>query len=241
METQATLIYHFKNDRYINIKVFNNGKIQMTGVRSKEEAEMVVINLIEIIKNTNIEKTEWDTIVKMSPGDIIKNEYLYTTIDGVNKVMRHIMTDGVSKWIETPDELDLVNNKSLTADNSTIKMTEFQIVMINSNYSVGFNIDRTKLHLILKRKYNIYATFESTYQAVKSYYKSMAWYEPIIQEIVNKGLIEFYLITSPSLGVMRCKTSLSPIYNQNPKRSNAGRKPSVSPTTLPFLAIAGCF
>ncbi len=33
----------------------------------------------------------------------------------------------------------------------------------------------------------------------ESYYKSMAWYEPIIQEIVNKGLIEFYLITSPSL------------------------------------------
>jgi hypothetical protein len=132
----------------------------MTGVRSKEEAEMVVINLIEIIKNTNIEQIEWDSILKMSPCDIIKNEYVYTTIDGVNKVMRHIMTDGVSKWIETPDELELVNNKSLTADNSTINMTEFQIVMINSNYSVGFNIDRTKLHLILKRKYNIYATFD---------------------------------------------------------------------------------
>lgn len=170
METQATLIYHFKNDRYINIKVFNNGKIQMTGVRSKEEAEMVVINLIEIIKNTKVEMTEWDMISNMSSSDIIKNEYVYTTIDGVNKVMRHIMTDSVSKWIETPDELDLIINKPLIIDNSKIHMTEFQIVMINSNYSVGFNIDRTKLHLILKRKYNIYATFESTYQAVKSYY-----------------------------------------------------------------------
>jgi TATA-box binding protein (TBP) (component of TFIID and TFIIIB) len=172
METQATLIYHFKNNRYINIKVFNNGKIQMTGVRSKEEAEMVIINLIEIIKNTTIEKTDWNSVVDIQNN--IKNEYIYTTIDGVNKVMRNIMIDSVSKWIETPDDtIEFIYSKikeSLIADNSKIKMTNFQTVMINSNYSVGFNIDRTKLHLILKRKYNIYATFESTYQAVKSYY-----------------------------------------------------------------------
>lgn len=170
METQATLIYHFKNDRYINIKVFNNGKIQMTGVRSKEEAEMVITNLIEIIKKTTVEMTDWDVESVADTSKTIKNEYIYTKIDGKNKVMRHIMVDGVSKWIETPDELDLVVGKPLIEDNSKIKMTNFQIVMINSNYSVGFNIDRTKLHLILKRKYNIYATFESTYQAVKSYY-----------------------------------------------------------------------
>jgi hypothetical protein len=51
-ENQATLIFHFNNDRYVNIKVFNNGKIQMTGVRSNEEAHTVMYRLIEIIKET---------------------------------------------------------------------------------------------------------------------------------------------------------------------------------------------
>ena len=149
-ENQATLIFHFNNDRYVNIKVFNNGKIQMTGVRSNEEAHTVMYRLIEIIKETNI----------------------YTKINNVSKVMRYIMIDGVSNWIETEDDCcdEFENNKPVIPDNSKIKLSNFETVMINSNYSVGFNIDRAKLHLLLKRKYNIYATLESTYQAVKSYY-----------------------------------------------------------------------
>ena len=49
-ENQATLIFHFDKGRYVNIKVFHNGKIQMTGVRAKTEAEWIIQRLIEIIK-----------------------------------------------------------------------------------------------------------------------------------------------------------------------------------------------
>jgi TATA-box binding protein (TBP) (component of TFIID and TFIIIB) len=172
-ENQATLIFHFKNDRYVNIKVFNNGKIQMTGVRSNDEAHTVMYQLIEIIKETKINQIEWKDVLTdyVNP---VKNEYMYTKIGNQSKVMRYIMIDGISKWIETDDdyfeELDINNNKSVIPDNSKIKLSNFETVMINSNYTVGFNIDRAKLHLLLKRKYNIYATLESTYQAVKSYY-----------------------------------------------------------------------
>jgi TATA-box binding protein (TBP) (component of TFIID and TFIIIB) len=170
-ENQATLIFHFNNDRYVNIKVFNNGKIQMTGVRSNEEAHTVMYRLIEIIKETKVKQIEWDNLLTdyMNP---VKNEYIYTKINNVSKIMRYIMIDGVSNWIETEDDCldEFENNKPVIPDNSKIKLSNFETVMINSNYSVGFNIDRAKLHLLLKRKYNIYATLESTYQAVKSYY-----------------------------------------------------------------------
>jgi TATA-box binding protein (TBP) (component of TFIID and TFIIIB) len=196
-ENQATLIFHFNNDRYVNIKVFNNGKIQMTGVRSKEEAHTVIYRLIDIIKETKITQLEWENVIKTT--DPIKNEYVYTKTDNQSKVFRYIMIDGISKWVETEDDCGdkLIVNKTVIPDNSKIKLTNFETVMINSNYTVGFNIDRAKLHQLLKRKYNIYATLESTYQAVKSYYffkKSKNSDEIISQNGVCKCEIPCFVI-----------------------------------------------
>jgi TATA-box binding protein (TBP) (component of TFIID and TFIIIB) len=176
-ENQATLIFHFGNGRYVNIKVFNNGKIQMTGVRSKEEAQEVIIKLIEIIKSTCVKQVDIDAdyegdINKITPTYLVKNDYLYTKVSNNNKVFRSIQINGEAKWIETDDDRisTLKIGNTIIPNTKDIRMSDFKIVMINSDYEVGFNIDRAKLHQILKRKYNIYATLESTYQAVKSYY-----------------------------------------------------------------------
>jgi TATA-box binding protein (TBP) (component of TFIID and TFIIIB) len=174
-ENQATLIFHFDNGRYVNIKVFHNGKIQMTGVRSKEEAHMIIGRLIEIIKETKVTVVDWDE-VRSNPNWTSKNQYIYTKIKTdkgyENLVKRLIMVDDVPTWVDHPD--DKISkypvNTPVIPDQNKIQMMNFETVMINSNYSIGFNIDRTKLHLLLKRKYNIYATLEATYQAVKSYY-----------------------------------------------------------------------
>ena len=175
-ENQATLIFHFNNGRYVNIKVFHNGKIQMTGVRSKEEAFWIVERLIEIIKETKVSVIKFND-VKEDPSWAVKNQYIYTTPNdnnnnNNNNVKRLIMINDILTWVDQEDEdvKDLTIGTLAINDLNKIKMSNFEIVMINSNYSLGFNIDRTKLHLILKRKYNIYATLESTYQAVKSYY-----------------------------------------------------------------------
>ena len=186
-ENQATLIFHFNNGRYVNVKVFNNGKIQMTGVRSKEEATNVITKLIEIIKTTCVTQTVIDyesDINSIEHKSMVKNEYKYVKLNddnnnnnndisnGTNKVFRSIMVNGTPKWIETGDEK--INSfrieQKIIPNVEKISMSDFKIVMINSDYEVGFNIDRAKLHQLLKRKYNIYATLESTYQAVKSYY-----------------------------------------------------------------------
>lgn len=174
-ENQATLIFHFKNGRYVNIKVFHNGKIQMTGVRSVEEATWVVSRLIEIIKETKAYQVDWKEVDGNKSWQA-KNQYVYTKIKEddkmVDKVYRLILIDQVPTWIEIPDETlnTLALGQPTVKDISKLKMTDYRTVMINSNYSLGFNIDRAKLQEILKKKYNIYSTFEPTYQAVKSYF-----------------------------------------------------------------------
>jgi len=170
-ENQATLIFHFNNGRYVNIKVFHNGKIQMTGVRSVNEATWVVSRLIQIIKETKVNQVEWSE-VDNNQSWLSKNQYVYTKIKDVDKVYRLILVDQIPTWIEIPDETlsALGLGQQSVKDNSKLKMTDYKTVMINSNYSLGFNIDRAKLQEILKKKYNIYSTFESTYQAVKSYF-----------------------------------------------------------------------
>jgi TATA-box binding protein (TBP) (component of TFIID and TFIIIB) len=44
---QATI--HFHQDKIINVKMFNNGKIQMTGLKKENQGEIVIKELIRII------------------------------------------------------------------------------------------------------------------------------------------------------------------------------------------------
>ena len=96
---------------------------------------------------------------------LIKNEYIYVTENEIDKVYRCIMVDNILKLIEIKDEkidefkidkgvINNIKDKDIK-DNSSVYMSNFRIVMINSDYTLGFNIDRAKLHAILKKKYNI--------------------------------------------------------------------------------------
>lgn len=51
---QATIIYEYWGFRSVNIKIFNNGKLQMTGIQSSEEAKLITQYLIQKLKETNI-------------------------------------------------------------------------------------------------------------------------------------------------------------------------------------------
>ena len=47
---QTTVLYKFNDIRRINVKIFNNGKLQMTGVQSKEEGMLAAKNIIKITR-----------------------------------------------------------------------------------------------------------------------------------------------------------------------------------------------
>jgi TATA-box binding protein (TBP) (component of TFIID and TFIIIB) len=100
---------------YNNIKLFNNGSISMTGVKSeiigKRSVELLFNKLIEINKKT-----------------------------------------------------ELFNNKE--------PIIEFyKIVLINSDYDIGYEIKRSELHQILVNEYDIYSSYEPCiYPGVNSKY-----------------------------------------------------------------------
>jgi TATA-box binding protein (TBP) (component of TFIID and TFIIIB) len=100
-----------------NIKLFNNGSISMTGVKSKETGQKAVVILYEKLKNTRDET-------------------------------------GTSVF-----------------DNMECEVEHFNVVLINSDYDIGYEIKRSELHQILVTQYKIFSSFEPCiYPGVNSKY-----------------------------------------------------------------------
>mgnify|MGYP003966646695 FL=1 len=99
---QSTIhIYHF--DKIVNVKIFNNGNIQMTGLKYEEQGKEV----LNIVKDIFIEK----------------------------------------------------NKKIKFFENTNIDILEYRIVLINSDFDIGYSLNREKLH----RKIidlGLYSTYE---------------------------------------------------------------------------------
>ena len=92
----------------VNLKLFRNGGVQMTGLKYEEEGIQCITDvLIPILKEHNT---------------VIEDKYY---------------TDGNNLYVDNYD-----------------------IVMINSNYSTNFKIRRDILHTILNKNYGILASFE---------------------------------------------------------------------------------
>ena len=102
---QITL--HYFVNKVINVKIFNNGKLQMTGLKQIEQGKEVVESIKNIIKKLNIE---------------IKDD---------NKIV---------------DNKDFIINK-------------YEIVLINSDFNVNYNIDRDILHRFIINM-NIFSSYE---------------------------------------------------------------------------------
>lgn len=90
------LTLHYFDNKIINVKIFNNGKIQMTGIVYEEQGRDILKYLI-------------DLLLKLDSN------------------------------LEKEDEGKLINNKN-------IDITKYQIVLINSDFDIGYNIDRDILH-----------------------------------------------------------------------------------------------
>ena len=99
------LTLHYFDEKLVNIKMFNNGKIQMTGLKYENQGIKIISEIIKTIqKMKNIEK-----IV---------------------------------------DNIDI-----------ELKYEDYNIVLINSDYDVGFKIDRDILHRHLVN-IDIYSSYE---------------------------------------------------------------------------------
>ena len=109
---QMTVLVNLYEGKSNNIKLFNNGAISMTGLKSVEDGEKAV----EI----------------------------------------------VLKYMKTND---------LILENKDATVNDFKIVLINSDYYIGYEIKRSELHQLLINKYQIFSSYEPCiYPGVNSKY-----------------------------------------------------------------------
>ena len=107
---QATVVVNITPLRYVNTKIFTNGKVQMTGLKNIEDGKKVVEILIEEIKKTE------------------------QLIDGK-----------ITPAAKNPDKL---------------KVSDFRIVLINTDFKTQFKISRPVLHKILVKDYDLFSKYE---------------------------------------------------------------------------------
>tara|TARA_B100000676_G_C18003567_1_gene802337 strand:+ start:104 stop:1273 length:1170 start_codon:yes stop_codon:yes gene_type:complete len=156
---QATIIVMLDPLRKINVKIFSNGKIQMTGVKKLEEGHEALKYIIEKLKITEgvipLEKVLDSQLEKVylekREGEHFKESY---PIDDTLLYRERLIWE-IDKLIDESNLLchcieDLVN----------FKYTDIDIVLINSDFNINFKIKRNILHSILKDEYNLISRFE---------------------------------------------------------------------------------
>ena len=94
---------HIFNEKLINVKVFNNGKIQMTGLKNPDQGKGTI-----------------DILIK---------------------------------------ELSKLNNKETPIFEGDLNISDYDIVLINSDFDIKYKVDREKLHRDLINL-GIYSSFE---------------------------------------------------------------------------------
>lgn len=157
---QATIIVKLDPLRKINVKIFSNGKIQMTGVKKVEEGHEALKYIIEKLKETygtipldkvldsQLEKTYLEAR-KSEPH--FKDSY---PIDD-NILYRERLIWEIEKLIEKNEiECHCIEN------NKDFKYFDIEIVLINSDFNINFKIKRNILYTILKDDYGIVSRFE---------------------------------------------------------------------------------
>ena len=93
---------------------------------------------------------------------------LYNTIKGltINQTQRQSLADKISV------DLDRISDRAVSVvDDTTFRISNFDIVLINSDYSANFLIKRDILHKILIQDYDFVSSYEPcTYPGVNSKY-----------------------------------------------------------------------
>ena len=70
---------HVFNEKIVNVKVFNNGRFQMTGIKYKQQGINIVNNILEYINNLPDENKE--TIIDNLPAKMISSDIVMINTD----------------------------------------------------------------------------------------------------------------------------------------------------------------
>jgi len=154
---QLTLVIKSRQEgKAVNVKMFMNGSITMTGCKYENDGIDVINNLYTVL-NENCEFMKYvisrDEISKFCN---INNKN--TTIKEKRIIWNYFLNRDINKNVETIKFEDL-------------GIFEHKVSMINSGFNCNFKIDRPKLYKLILQKYKLYSSYEpSSYQGVKINY-----------------------------------------------------------------------
>jgi len=129
---QVTVYIKLSTDRYINVKIFKNGSLQMTGIKKTVECNIIINKLLNEILNP----INSDTIVPYPEGTMLPD---FMQTPETPNTMLHFM------------EMTPVTTPVMPVSIANLKVTDFNIRMINSNCKVPFKINRDILFQLLKK------------------------------------------------------------------------------------------
>jgi len=172
---QATIIVKLDPLKNINIKIFINGKIQMTGVKKKVDGEAALQLIMEKLKKTNgiiPVKYLLDSQLIKYYLELIDEQYIDEIFYELNKDNKPVlMRDELLKIIYEKKGEDIGIYAESIEDLSVIKIENIDIVLINSDFNINFKIKRNNLFSILSKDYNIVTRYEpGIYPGVNSKY-----------------------------------------------------------------------
>ena len=179
---QLTFIIRPKHGRLNNVKLFNNGSISMTGLKNFDEGEISIQILINKIKN--ISGVYYDSITDLDISNLKISQN--TEIPKINCMNCNNMVscNNVNKLkcdkhyickLCSDTDFDKCKSCNMSLIEKGIvgicKLKNYKIVLINSDYYLGFEIKRDILHDLLVNEYNIFSSYEPCiYPGVNSKY-----------------------------------------------------------------------
>jgi TATA-box binding protein (TBP) (component of TFIID and TFIIIB) len=192
---QITLIIEPKPDRLNNVKLFNNGAVSMTGLKNFDEGEIsinIILNQIKHLKGVFFKKLNILTSQQLEANE--GNEG-YEGIEGdgnegnagveckfckktvsCHNVKNTMCNHYICNICSDEDHIECKQCNSSLIEMGVIspllcKIKDYKIVLINSDYYLGFEIKRNVLHELLLNEYNTFSSYEPCiYPGVNSKY-----------------------------------------------------------------------
>ena len=162
----------------VNLKLFRNGKLQLCGLRSENDGLLSLKLLKNELNNIVLKELEEINIFKK----IYKKKFIKKIVNNLcNEKNRYILDydeleniinkNEIRKKILVENYKEKVNNKVLEKilykNNKIIQISKYNITLINSDFYVGFKLDRTKVHDFILNECNLFCDFDPCiYQGV---------------------------------------------------------------------------
>ena len=144
-DNQATLVYHYWDFRSVNVKIFNNGKLQMTGIQNENEARNITKYIINNLKKTHIkiynnvsklpDSGHYSIVFNRKTGKI--NYYRFNYLNCVdNTLIKYDKSELLKSWVSDSNILEFINfvtqkrnglQSILSSDNSEYDLQKVEL------------------------------------------------------------------------------------------------------------------